>query len=513
MVIKKGKLKKGYQFKNFRGAPVADVVRLETAPQIVIPLNQGNGETLTPLVKTEDRVKAGQIIARDDSSCGSPIHASVSGEIVETKKITFMGEKKVPALVIRPDDNREESILDGCSREWQNLSRNKIEELLYLSGTAGLGNGGIPTSYNSSIIGPDDVKEIIIHNTESDLWEPLLPALLGDTTGLEKPAGDDGDGESRLDHFVEGIGIVAKLFPEAGVHLVFNKQHTELLDDIARKLQSGFDRDRVNLCAVGPKYPLGMEPLLVQTALQKPFPHEYKAINMGVVILDVQAVLLAFDAVTAGRSVTERTVALAGPGFTENVHVRVKVGTSLLDIIKQYGARSGTDEEKYRYIRNSALRGEQIDDIEAPLDRRILTIVALREAVEGEPLAFALPGFRKDSISNTFFSLFTPFKKNIDTNLRGEKRACINCGFCVEVCPAEILPNLIHRHVERGMITETLVRFGIFSCIDCNLCTYVCTSKISLAALIKEGKEKLREEGFTQEQKMIREFDLKGVEQ
>jgi Na(+)-translocating NADH:ubiquinone oxidoreductase A subunit len=252
-----------------------------------------------------------------------------------------------------------------------------------------------------------------------------------------------------------------------------------------------------------------MEPLLVQTALRKPFPHGFKAINMGVVILDVQAVLHAFTAVTAGRSVTERTVALAGPGFTENVHVRIKVGTPLLDIIKQYGA----NDKQYRYIRNSALRGEQIDDTDTPLDRMILTIVALREAVEGEPLAFALPGFRKDSISNTFFSLFTPFKKNIDTNLRGEKRACINCGFCVEVCPAEILPNLIHRHVERGMITETLVRFGIFSCIDCNLCTYVCTSKISVAALIKEGKEKLKEEGFTQEKKMIREFDLKGVEQ
>ena len=502
-MIKKGKLKKGYQFKNFKGAPVADVVRLETPPQVVVPLKQGNGETLTPLVKTEERVKAGQIVARDDHSFGSPLHASVSGEIIETKKITYMGEKKVPALILRPEEDQEESILEGCSREWQDLSRKKIEELLYLSGTTGLGNDGIPTSYNSSIIGPDNVKEIIIHNTESDLWDPLLPALLGKTDSNE------GAGESGVDRFVEGIGIVQKLFPEAGVQLLFNKRHKELVSSLERKLQSSFIQGKVNLFAVEPKYPLGMEQLLVQTALQKPFPHGFRAINMGVVILDVQAVLHAFAAVTAGRSVTERIVALAGPGFGKNVHLRVKVGTPLLDIVKQYGS----DDRKYRYIRNSALRGEQIDDIETPLDRKTLTIVALREAVEGEPLAFALPGFRKDSISNTFFSLFTLFKKNIDTNLRGEKRACINCGFCVEVCPAEILPNLIHRHVERGMITETLVRFGIFSCIDCNLCTYVCTSKISLAALIKEGKEKLKEDGFTQEKQMIQAFDLKGVEQ
>lgn len=503
MVIKKRKLKQGYQFKNFKGAPAAEVLHFELSPQVVIPLRQGTGETLTPLVKTEDRVKAGQIIARDDQVFGSPIHASVSGEIIETKKITYMGERKVPALVIRPDDNQEESLLDDSSPEWQNLFPKKIEELLYLSGTTGLGNDGIPTSYNSSVIDPGDVKEIIIHNTESDLWEPLLPALFEETAGTINENDD-----SRLNQFVEGIGIFQKLFPEAGVHLVFNKRYKDLINRLDRELQNDFVQGSVNLFAVEQKYPQGMEQVLVQTVLQKPFPHQFRAINMGVVILDVQAVLHAYAAVTAGRSVTERIVALAGPGFSKNVHLRAKIGTPLLDIVKQYS----TDDKEYRYIRNSALRGEKIEDIETPIDRSIRSIVALREAVAGEPLAFALPGFRKDSISNTFFSLLTPFKKNIDTNLRGEKRACINCGFCVEVCPAGILPNVIHRHVERSMITETLVRFGIFSCIDCNLCTYVCTSKISLAALIKEGKEKLKEEGFTQEKKMIRDFYLKGVE-
>ena len=84
----------------------------------------------------------------------------------------------------------------------------------------------------------------------------------------------------------------------------------------------------------------------------------------------------------------------------------------------------------------------------------------------------------------------------MDTNLHGEHRPRIACTYCDSVCPAGILPHLLHRYVQREVIDETLVRLRIFDCIDCNLCTYVCTSKIPLAALMREGKEKLKEEGL-----------------
>ena len=41
------------------------------------------------------------------------------------------------------------------------------------------------------------------------------------------------------------------------------------------------------------------------------------------------------------------------------------------------------------------------------------------------------------------------------------------------------------------------MRLEIFNCIECNLCSYICPSKIPLATSIKEGKEKLIEQGFT----------------
>jgi Na+-transporting NADH:ubiquinone oxidoreductase subunit A len=79
------------------------------------------------------------------------------------------------------------------------------------------------------------------------------------------------------------------------------------------------------------------------------------------------------------------------------------------------------------------------------------------------------------------------------------------------VCPARILPNLLHRYVQRSIIDENLARFGIWRCIDCNLCTYVCTSKIDLAALMREGKEKLKKEGIADPRPQVAPETLKGI--
>ncbi len=127
--------------------------------------------------------------------------------------------------------------------------------------------------------------------------------------------------------------------------------------------------------------------------------------------------------------------------------------------------------------------------------------------------AFVRPGPRKDSYSRTFLSLLLgseKITKRCETNLRGEERPCISCNYCVEVCPVSIMPHLLFRHVERDIIDEALLKYGIFDCIECNLCSYVCPSKITLGQWIKDGKAKLIDEGLPCPQP---KFALKGIEE
>jgi len=49
----------------------------------IIPMRQHIGAPCTPVVKVGDTVKKGQVIGESDAFVSSPIHASISGKVVE----------------------------------------------------------------------------------------------------------------------------------------------------------------------------------------------------------------------------------------------------------------------------------------------------------------------------------------------------------------------------------------------------------------------------------------------
>ena len=229
--------------------------------------------------------------------------------------------------------------------------------------------------------------------------------------------------------------------------------------------------------------------MLLPVVLGRPFPQGSRAIACGVLVLDIQAVLAVHDAVVLGRPAIDRIVALSGPGFSRNLHVRARVGTPVAHVVDSRLRIPG----RFRLVENSLLTGSRIaDPSSTPIGQETDNIIAVPEKEEEGFLPFAGAGFRKDSYSLTFASRLLPLEKEVDTNLHGEARPCISCGFCDSVCPVRILPSVLHKYVKRAPFDETLRRYRIARCMDCNLCTYVCTSKIDLASLMRQGKATVR---------------------
>ncbi len=68
---------------------------------------------------------------------------------------------------------------------------------------------------------------------------------------------------------------------------------------------------------------------------------------------------------------------------------------------------------------------------------------------------------------------------------------CVNCGKCIQICPANVPVNMLVRYLEADQYEEAADRFDLESCIECGLCAYVCTAKIPIFQYIRLGKHEL----------------------
>jgi Na+-translocating ferredoxin:NAD+ oxidoreductase RnfC subunit len=82
----------------------------------------------------------------------------------------------------------------------------------------------------------------------------------------------------------------------------------------------------------------------------------------------------------------------------------------------------------------------------------------------------------------------------VSTSNQGEERACIQCGYCFDICPVQIMPSLL---VKASIINniEKMESMHIHDCIECELCTFICPAKIEIGQHIKNGKDFIKKEG------------------
>ena len=471
--------RRGYRFASFRGTASSVCTNVSPGADVSVPLKQGYGEPAQPVVKTGDSVRSGTVIA-ESAGAGNPIHAPITGSIVRVGKGTI-------SIAVEESGAAEEFVpISGATSDWGELDATALRKLLYLSGVAGIDIDGIPTEHSSSAISPDEVTSLIVKIVPDDLLNPDPEAIVGN---------------GKFGSFTRGLHIVAKAFPGKRLTVAV----ADSLKNLATRIENGVTDPNIDVALVASKYPQSNDVVLVKTVTGTEYPYGFRPIHLGVVVLEYQTLLHADEAVSSGKPVISRRLVIAGPSVTEPNHIEVPIGTPITRILSERVV-----DEPSRVVIDSLMTGGAATD-DGVISRSTRGIYCVPEARRVEPLGFASPGFTKDSISNTFLSKLLPVKKELNTNLHGERRACLNCSFCVEVCPVGIMPNILHRYVERDMVDENLPPLGILKCIDCNLCTYVCPSKIPLAKIVAEGKSRLIDEGYVNLEDTAAGFTLKGI--
>jgi Na+-translocating ferredoxin:NAD+ oxidoreductase subunit C len=123
-------------------------------------------------------------------------------------------------------------------------------------------------------------------------------------------------------------------------------------------------------------------------------------------------------AVIEGRPLIERIVTVTGPGIARPRNLVALIGTPIAHLVEAAGGYSGRVS---RLILGGPLSGTALANDDIPVTKGSNCVLALTD----EQLAHAQPTM-----------------------------PCINCGECVRVCPASLLPQTLFRLIEADHLDE-----------------------------------------------------------
>jgi Na+-transporting NADH:ubiquinone oxidoreductase subunit A len=199
-----------------------------------------------------------------------------------------------------------------------------------------------------------------------------------------------------------------------------------------------------------------------------------------------QDLLLMAQLLQTGQYPTKRLFAVAGTGAATPRYVESRLGAPLKHLVGEICCQAP------RYTVGGTLRG-YAGNPEGHVGLYETSVTVLPEPISADFLTLFRPGFDKPSHSRTFLSAMRRAPLPMTTNVNGGHRACIACGYCADVCPVDIWPQMTFKSILAEEVEESLAH-GLLDCVECGLCSYVCPSKIELAATLQAAKHAYRKE-------------------
>ncbi len=441
----------GHRFRLGHG-PSSEIIKLNDPHYLAISCRDLSFLKPKVLVSEGDRVSLGQALLAHKHDLRVKLCAPAHGLVHEVR---FGPRRSLEAIVIAVDQEAEQIPHVGKQYKLSEINLLKPSETENLLLEAGLWpylecfpHGGIaPFASDKSIA----AVHINLLRTEAHWPDPAL-AL-----------------ENRHAELIAGIAALKTLAPKIRVYVDENARVDPQVSTYA------------NVIKVIPKYPadsLGVQAFYAGVKQQ------------SVIGADTELVLDIGHLLIHGIPRTERLYAVAGNGLHQAQHIRSRIGIAVGDLVKD----SLKKTEEVRLIAGGLFRGQKVR-FQDYLGAKEYSLQALIEDKKRIPFVFFRLGHDRLTLSKTWLSGFnSKANHEASTNNNGEERACIQCGYCVDVCPVKLMPNLILKASLTKDI-EKMQWLAIDDCVDCGLCTFVCPSKIELGQEIVSGKALIAKEG------------------
>jgi Na(+)-translocating NADH:ubiquinone oxidoreductase A subunit len=452
-----------------KGKPAGTVKSMPEPKVLYLPLRSERFTFTNIRVKNGQKVSGGDVLATDPDNYAVPLLAPRTG---------IVRLNAVENHLVLEDTAQLEEHADMAEKEMLHVERQM--------GAAGINRYKLLSlgawqffydAFTGALPDPLGTPQAVIVSTLS-----LEPFLTRGDVQLQK----------RLLNFTRGLEHLQSLLEYQPIYLVMPNISSEFANLIRNQIR-GYAS--VKMLEVPLKYPYDHFTILARRL-------NLKSTGGPVWAVRTEGVLAVDRALTLTKPCTVRIVSIGGIGVNVPTHMKVIPGYPIKTIIENY-----IFEPSARVINGGVLTGKILTKDTLGVDTECRGITVLRELVEREFLGFMRPGWSRHCYAQCYLSsLRKEFAEQYTTGLRGELRPCIACNFCEEVCPAGIMPYLIHKYLYANLI-EQVERARVDLCVECGLCSYVCPSNIDLRkqlidakALIEKEKEEIRLEQQRQEE-------------
>jgi electron transport complex protein RnfC len=414
------------------------------ADRLVLPLLQHSGEVGRLVVAPGDAVKKGQVLVAPEHPMSVAVHAPTSGTVIaiEPYPVPHPSGIEDSCILLDPDGLDHSETGQGIE-DFLEASPAALLEQIRWAGIAGLGGAGFPTDLKLSATG---IHTLIINGAEC---EPYISA-------------DDMLMRERAADVLQGILILLKLTqakiclvgieddkPQAILAMQQALEQSQVKD--AHKLQA-----QIQVVDIPTRYPSGGEKQLIRVLTGQEVPSGQLPSSLGIVCQNVGTAYAVYRAVAKGEPLISRITTLAGGALKTPMNVEALLGTPVGHLLNYAGLNTS---ELDQLIMGGPLMGVPIHSLDTPISKISNCVLAASAGELTQP---------------------------------EQAQSCIRCGYCADVCPAQLLPQQLYWFT-RAQEWQKAQNHHLFDCIECGACAYVCPSQIPLVQYYRFGKGEIRQ--------------------
>ncbi len=407
-----------------------------------------NGSDLELHCKAGDKVLKGQILASDKQQRQPPIHASTSGEICAIEKIpsSHPSAIAIPMLVLKSDG--EDRFIDTRPSTLEDILTTPVNNLIdkiFAAGIIGMGGAGFPTAtkLKTAITSTNNNKLAVTLLLNGAECEPYISC-------------DDKLMQTEPDKILKGALILAYCLGADNIQIAVEDNKPEAISCLrqARDLLAV----KVAIISIPTKYPSGGEKQLIEIITGQQVPVGKFPADLGITVQNLATTTAVYNALVEDIPLIERIVTVTGKNLKQPANYKVLLGTTVSDVLLQAGLDLESKlkhHQSQQLILGGPMMGHNLRSTATPILKTTNCIIA--------PSSDEFP-------------------------IAPETMACIRCGLCTEVCPADLLPQQLYWH-SRAEEWDKAEQLNLKDCIECGACSFVCPSHIPLVEYYRFAKD------------------------